>query len=115
MGGIGSIFGEIASNLSGGNNKEDKKDSPKEEKSHYNNQQSSDIDKKFDDELFEVGIKIFASSPSYDRANQVIQDMVRLFGQYSYSGLNSFKFKALSQLSSFARSLVNRDLKNNIS
>jgi hypothetical protein len=115
LGGVLGIFGEIFTNLSWGKPKEENKETPKEEKSHYNNQQSSDIDKKFDDELFEVGIKIFASSPSYDRANQVTQDMVRLFGQYSYSGLNSYKFKPLWQLQTFARSLVNRSLKNNIS
>lgn len=81
---------------------------PKEEKSYFNSQQSGDIDKKFDDELFEVKIKVFSSSPNYTRSEETIQDMIRLFGQFNYSGLNGFKFKHLHQLWSFARSLIER-------
>ena len=99
----------IFNNLS--KTEEDKKNESKdkkEDKTHFNSQQSSDIEKKFDDELFEVRMKVFASSPSYARAEQIVQDMVRLFGQYTYSGLNQFKFKSMKSLWWFAYSLVDR-------
>lgn len=86
----------------------------KEEKAHFNSQQNSDIDKKFDDELFEVKIKVFASSPSYSRAEQIVQDMVRLFGQYTYSWLNQFKFKTLKSLEEFSLWLISRTRRDSI-
>lgn len=106
---IFGLFGDIIDNLSKTEEekKKDKPDKP-DEKPHYNNQQSGDIDKKFDDELFTVRVKVFASSPSYDRAEQIVQDMVRLFGQFTYSWLNSFKFKPLSDLHQFVRELIER-------
>ncbi|MBP7007878.1 hypothetical protein KBB05_04095 [Patescibacteria group bacterium] len=48
--------------------------------------------------MFEVKIKVFSSSPNYTRSEETIQDMIRLFGQFNYSGLNGFKFKHLHQL-----------------
>jgi len=56
-------------------------------------------------------MKVFAASPSYSRAEQIVQDMVRLFGQFTYSGLNSYKFKTLVDLNQFARELVSRSWK----
>ena len=56
-------------------------------------------------------MKVFAASPSYSRAEQIVQDMVRLFGQFTYSGLNSFKFKTLVDLRQFAIELVSRSRK----
>jgi len=106
---ISKILGWIFFSLikTGWDNKEDAA-KQKEEKSYFNSQQSGDIDKKFDDELFEVKIKVFSSSPNYTRSEETIQDMIRLFGQFNYSGLNGFKFKHLHQLWSFARSLIER-------
>lgn len=107
---LGKIFSSIVENL--GKSEEEKKNEKsnpdKNEKAHFNSQQSSDIDKKFDDELFEVKIKVFSSSPSYARSEQIVQDMVRLFGQYGYSGLNQFKFKTLKSLALFSFDFIDR-------
>ena len=107
---IGKLFWWIIHNLTsrGGDEKDAPHQDKKEEKPHFNSQQSGDIDKKFDDELFEVKIKIFASSPNYARSEQTIQDMIRLFGQFSYSGLNAFKYKDFHDLEVFAKVLVAR-------
>ncbi|HNG96957.1 MAG TPA: TraM recognition domain-containing protein, partial [Candidatus Absconditabacterales bacterium] len=104
---LSKLFSGIIDNLTKGKD-EKEKEPKKEEKQHYNNQQSGDIDKKFDDELFDVRIKVFSSSPSYQRAEQTVQDMVRLFGQFTYSGLNSFKFKLMTSLSEFTTILTQR-------
>lgn len=102
-----SLLSSLFTNLT--KTADDKKEpEKKEEKPLFNSSQSSDIDKKFDDELFDVQIRLFAASPSYQRSELIIQDMIRLFGQYTYSGLNSFKFKWLHNLTDFAKTLVSR-------
>lgn len=81
----------------------------KEEKNHdFSNQQLWDLDKKAEDELFDVKIKILATSPLPQRPDSLIEDITRSFFQYNYVGLNSFILKKPSELSDFVKSFVLR-------
>jgi len=77
-------------------------------KHHFSQQQLWDIDKKTDEELFNVKIKAFASSPERERPKQMLTDLAGSLSQYYYSGLNYFKFSATISPQVFAKEFVQR-------
>lgn len=89
-----------------------KKDDDK--KSHtFSAQQSWDLDKKVEDELFEVKVRVFAVSPDAKRADILIQDIYRSFQQYNYVGLNWFSLEKTMDPIGFAKSFVLRSMYSN--
>ncbi|MDR0651501.1 MAG: hypothetical protein LBG59_09200, partial [Candidatus Peribacteria bacterium] len=91
--------------------KDEKKEEEKkseETKHNFSQQQLGDFDKKMDDELFHVKIKVFATSPEKERPKKIIDDVSRLFNQYNYLGLNTLKFTKVDDLYAFAKRFVQR-------
>ncbi|MFA6256098.1 MAG: type IV secretory system conjugative DNA transfer family protein [Candidatus Absconditabacterales bacterium] len=88
----------------------DSKDAPKddEKKSDLSQQQSGDLDKKTEDEIFSVKIRALVTSPDPKRPERIIEDLSRGFSQYSYIGLNAFKFKKSKNIQEFAKEFINR-------
>jgi len=81
----------------------------KEEKNHdYSSQQTGDLDKKVEDELFNVKIRILAASPLPQRPEKIIEDLTRSLYQYNYIGLNSFEFINVRKLERFVKDFVLR-------
>ncbi len=92
----------------------DSDDGDDKKKSHkFSNQQLWDLDKKVEDELFEVSIKLLAISPEEKRPDIMIQDMVRAFQQYNYVGLNGFTYTKAEDSKKFAIEFVKRTLGKN--
>jgi len=93
----------------------DAKDAPKDEekKSDLTQQQTGDLDKKTEDEIFSVKIRALVTSPEPNRPDRIIEDLSRGFSQYSYIGLNAFKFKKSKNIQEFARDFINRLFRNN--
>jgi len=71
-------------------------------------QQIGDLDKKAEDDLFDVKIKTFATSPDSERPEKLVGDLVSAFAQYYYPGLNAFKFEKASNIQRFAKEFVQR-------
>lgn len=86
------------------------KDAPKddEKKSDLTQQQSGDLDKKTEDEIFSIKIRALVTSPEPNRPERIIEDLARGFSQYSYMGLNTFKFKKSKKIQEFAKDFINR-------
>jgi len=93
----------------------DSKDTPKDDdkKSNITQQQSGDLDKKADDEIFSVKIRALVTSPDQHRPEKIIDDLARSYSQYSYIGLNAFKFKRSKNIQEFAKEFINRIFRNN--
>lgn len=70
---------------------EDNKD--KKPSHHRSSTQLSDLEKKGEDELFQVNIRVFATSPQPTRPKLIVQDVTRTLNQYNYSGFNSLTTK----------------------
>ncbi len=92
--------------------KEDSKENSskdKDEHKHdFSQQQLWDFDKKIDDELFNVKIRTFATSPDPQRPKKIIEDISRLFNQYNYIWLNTIKFKKAKNIINFAKETIQR-------
>lgn len=88
----------------------DGKDAPKddEKKNDLSQQQSGDLDKKTEDEIFSIKIRALVTSPEANRPERIIDDLARWFSQYSYIGLNAFKFKKSKNIQEFAKEFINR-------
>lgn len=81
----------------------------KEEKNYdFSQNQLGDLDKKLNDEIFNVKIRAFATSPDPHRPKKIIDDLAKSFFQYTYTGLNGFKFKHTKDIVSFAKSFTQR-------
>lgn len=81
----------------------------KESKNHeFSQQQLSDLDKKAEDEIFDVKIRILATSPLPKRPDHMVEDITRSLFQYNYVGLNSLVLKKPAILSDFVKSFVLR-------
>ncbi|MBQ7074916.1 hypothetical protein IJM86_07940 [bacterium] len=64
-----------------------------------------------DDELFHVKIRALAISPEKNNTKKIISDLTRLFNQYNYMGLNSFKFeKEEKKIQDFTKAFIQRSL-----
>lgn len=85
-----------------------KKESPDQVKHSYSDQQISSIDAKLDDELFEVKMRILATSPYKERVGIIIKDVTRSFFQYNYVWLNGLKFQKPSKHHLFVKAFVLR-------
>jgi hypothetical protein len=81
---ISSIFTTLTS---GG----DKKDEDKKKSSKYSSQQLWDLDKKTEDELFDVHMRALAISPHEHRIDIILNDLSRSLSQYNYVWLNNIK------------------------
>ena len=93
--------------------KEEKKDD-NATKHNFSSQQLADLDKKVEDELFEVKIRLLATSPDKGRVDVLLQDLSRSFQQYNYVGLNGFNFKKSDDPISVAKSFVLRSMQDNL-
>lgn len=85
--------------------KKDDKEEDEENKYDYSQQQLWDIDKKVDEDLFHIKMRVFATSPDPERPEKLINWLTRSFNQYNYIWLNSFSFIKSNDLTTFARSL----------
>ncbi len=81
----------------------------KKHKHDLSQNQIWDIDKKMEDELFAVKIRTFAVCEDEKDARHIISDFSRLFNQYNYVWLNSFKFNKIKSIEKFAKWLVTRN------
>lgn len=70
----------------------DKKDPDKKKSSKYSSQQLGDLDKKSEDELFDVHMRAIAISPHEHRIDIILNDLARSLSQYNYVWLNSIKW-----------------------
>jgi hypothetical protein len=68
-----------------------KKDEEKKKPSKFSGQQQGDLDKKTEDELFDVHIRAIATSPQEGRIDIILNDLARSLSQYNYVGLNALK------------------------
>ncbi len=82
---IKSIFTTLSAGWS------EKKDPEKKKSTKYSSQQLGDLDKKTEDELFDVHMRVLAVSPHEHRIDIILNDLSRSLSQYSYVGLNSIK------------------------
>lgn len=89
-------------------NEENWENSKEESSNKYSSSQSQDIDKKVEEDLYEVVIKAFSVSGSPDRSKKIINDMKRSFSQYSYTWLNSLKFVPAKNIEKFAKNYIKR-------
>jgi hypothetical protein len=78
------------------------------DKNDFSQQQSGDLDKKLDDEIFGIKIRALVTSPQADRPKRIMEDLARSFSQYSYIGMNAFKFKKAKNIQQFAKEFVSR-------
>ena len=91
--------------------KDEKKNDEEKEKQHkhdFSQQQLSDFDRKTEDELYKVKIKILTISPDKSRPKKILDDFTRLSSQYNYYGLNTLKFVKAEDMRLFAKIFVER-------
>ncbi|MCX6822927.1 MAG: DUF87 domain-containing protein [candidate division SR1 bacterium] len=101
-----SLFKEFLRGASMSDSKENTED--EKNKNEFSQQQTGDLDKKLDDEIFSVKIRAIVTSPQADRPKRILEDLARSFSQYSYIGLNTFKFKKAKHIQQFAKEFVSR-------
>ncbi len=88
----------------------------KESKNHeFSSQQQGDLDKKAEDELFEVKIRILSTSPQSERPDKITEDLARSLYQYNYIWLNSLSFKKSKDLTHFVKAYVLRSFFSSMS
>lgn len=85
---------------------DDKKDD--EKKHDYSQGQLSDIEKKVEDEWFEVIIRGLAVSPHAHRPEKLMNELYRTFNQYNYIWLNALKYKPTQDLIGFLQVYAQR-------
>ncbi len=76
--------------------------------SDFSPQQEWDFDKKAEDEMFNVRMKVLCLSPVESRPDKIIDDFVRWVHQYNYVWLNGFVFKKPFDLEAFVKTFVLR-------
>jgi len=79
-----------------------------EKKNGYSQQQIWDIEKKIEDEWFNLVIRTLAVSPNPERAKKIIKDIKRAFSQYNYIWLNTFTFLQTKDIEKFIQDFVSR-------
>ncbi|EKD25688.1 MAG: hypothetical protein ACD_80C00003G0001, partial [uncultured bacterium (gcode 4)] len=105
---MGMIFKDIRKGILSGNLESKEKPKDEEKKNDLSQQQSGDLDKKTEDEIFSIKIRALVTSPEPNRPEKIIDDLARWFSQYSYIGLNAFKFKKSKNIQAFAKEFINR-------
>lgn len=88
--------------------KKNEEESEKKNKHNFSQQQLSDFEKKTDDELFKVKMKILVTSPDEKRPEIIIKDFTRACNQYNYFWMNSLKFVKASDIRLFAIRFIER-------
>jgi len=86
----------------------DDKQEKKSENKLLSQQQISDIEKKAEDEWFNIVMRVLATSPSADRPDKMVDDVLRWLFQYNYVGLNSFGYVHTKNISRFMQDTVKR-------
>ncbi len=106
---IKSLFTGIVSGAKGKDDKGEKKSSK------FSGQQQGDLDKKTEDELFDVYIRALAISPDKNRIDVILNDLSRSLSQYNYVGLNGIKFSKAKgdDLKKFFESFILRTFDKN--
>lgn len=74
----------------------------------YSSGQMWDIEKKAEDEGFQVVIRGLATSPRPARPKLMMKDLWRSLNQYNYIGLNSFEYLQEKRIEKFAKRFVQR-------
>ncbi|MBP6910175.1 type IV secretion system DNA-binding domain-containing protein [Patescibacteria group bacterium] len=94
-----------------------KENKPEKKNTKYSSQQMGDLDKKTEDELYNVTIKALALSPHPHRIDIILNDLGRSMSQYGYVGLNSLNFSKVKadRIGEFTSSFVNRLFDNGTS
>jgi Helicase HerA, central domain len=89
--------------------KDDEPTKKSDEKKHdYSSGQLWDIEKKVEDEWFEVIIRGLAVSPDPSRPEKLINDLFRSLNQYNYIGLNAIKYQPCSDMTGFLKAFAQR-------
>lgn len=86
----------------------DKKEEKEEKNYDFSQNQLGDLDKKLNDEIFNIKIRAITTSPSPNRPKKIIDDLAKSFFQYTYTGLNWFKFKHAQNISKFTKAFTKR-------
>jgi hypothetical protein len=89
----GKSFGFWSTLWSAFKSKSDEDKSPDKKSHRRSSTQLSDLEKKWEDELFQVNIRVLATSPQPTRPKTMVQDITRTLNQYNYSGFNSLTTK----------------------
>ena len=103
---VGSVFASIFGGLF--DEKDKKSEEKKEKKQLWSSQQSGDLDKKIEDELFDIVMRVVAVSPTPLRPEKLITDFARNLSQYQYMGFNSLEYKETKNLTAFLKHFVDR-------
>ncbi len=101
----GTSFSDFFSNIFPSS---DEKDSKKDDNKDFSSTQIQDIEKKAEDEWFNIVMRVFASSPIKHRPDKMVDDVLRWLFQYNYVGLNSFRYVRASKVKDFLKDLVMR-------
>ena len=88
--------------------KMDEKEEKEEKNYNFSQNQLGDLDKKLNDEIFNVKIRALATSPDPHRPKKIIEDLSKSFFQYTYTGLNGFKFTYTKNIRKFAKMFTQR-------
>lgn len=83
-------------------------DKSSEHEHGYSSTQMGDIEKKADDEGFQVVIRGIATSPRPERPTMMMKGLGRSLNQYNYIGLNSFTYLQEKRIAKFAKRFVKR-------
>lgn len=87
----------------------DKKDKWWEQnKNWYSSQQIQDVEKKAEDEWFDIVIRALAISSDPTRPDKIINDLARSMNQYNYIWLNSFAYLQTDNLDEFIKHFILR-------
>jgi len=89
---------------------EKKEAKPEKRNTKYSSQQMGDLDKKTEDELYNVTIKALATSPHPHRIDIILNDLSRSMSQFGYVGFNSLNFSKVKtdRISEFTGDFVRR-------
>lgn len=99
---VGSFFSKMMPN------KPDDKDDWSADTSHFSTTQTQDIENKWEDEWFNVVMRVLATSPIAHRPDKMVDDVLRWLYQYNYVWLNSFKYIHSKNINKFVSAMIKR-------
>lgn len=79
-----------------------------EKNNKFSQQQNQDIEKKAEDEWFQIVIRGVATSPDKNRPEKMMNDLKRSLNQYNYIWLNTFAYLPDTRIEKFAKRYVKR-------
>lgn len=112
---MSDLFDFMRVTITSNGKSEEKKEEKNENKNKFSWQQSSDMDKKVEDEIFNVVIRALAISPIPERPEKIMNDLARSMNQYNYIGLNSFNYKKALNIRLFCKQFIERTIRNETS